>query len=157
MENVIIRKASLNDLFEIQNLNNLLFKLEKENFNPTLVENWPLTEEGKEYFKNLIEDSHVIVAVLDNGIVGYLAGSINEKGSYEEIQYGEVNNMFIKSECRGYGVGNLLINDFKKYCISNGIKNLIVTASAKNNNAIEFYRKNGFNDFNVTLTMNLED
>ena len=157
MENVIIRKATLNDLLEIQNLNNLLFKLEKENFDPTLVENWPLTEEGKEYFKNLIEEEHVIVAVINNQIVGYLAGSIKEKGSYEEIQYGEVNNMFIKSECRGYGVGKLLINDFKKYCISNGIKNLIVTASAKNNNAIEFYRKNGFNDFNVTLTMNLED
>lgn len=157
MENAIIRKATLNDLFEIQNLNNLLFKLEKENFDPTLVENWPLSDEGKEYFKNLIEEAHVIVAVLNNQIVGYLAGSINEKGSYEEIQYGEVNNMFIKSECRGYGVGKLLINDFKKYCISNGIKNLIVNASAKNINAIEFYRRNGFNDFNVTLTMNIED
>lgn len=157
MENAIIRKATLNDLFEIQNLNNLLFKLEKENFDPTLVENWPLSDEGKEYFKNLIEEAHVIVAVLNNQIVGYLAGSINEKGSYEEIQYGEVNNMFIKSECRGYGVGKLLINDFKKYCISNGIKNLIVNASAKNISAIEFYRRNGFNDFNVTLTMNIED
>lgn len=157
MENAIIRKATLNDLFEIQNLNNLLFKLEKENFDPTLVENWPLSDEGKEYFKNLIEEAHVIVAVLNNQIVGYLAGSINEKGSYEEIQYGEVNNMFIKSECRGYGVGKLLINDFKKYCISNGIKNLIVNASAKNISAIEFYRRNGFNDFNITLTMNIED
>jgi len=152
MENVIIRKATLNDLFEIQNLNNLLFKLEKENFDPTLVENWPLSDEGKEYFKKLIEEEHVIVAVINNQIVGYLAGSINEKGSYEEIQYGEVNNMFIKSECRGYGVGKLLINDFKKYCISNGIKNLIVTASAKNISAIDFYRKNGFKEFNITLT-----
>lgn len=157
MENAIIRKATLNDLFEIQNLNNLLFKLKKENFDPTLVENWPLSDEGKEYFKNLIEEAHVIVDVLNNQIVGYLAGSINEKGSYEEIQYGEVNNMFIKSECRGYGVGKLLINDFKKYCISNGIKNLIVNASAKNISAIEFYRRNGFNDFNVTLTINIED
>ena len=109
MENVIIRKATLNDLFEIQNLNNLLFKLEKENFDPTLVENWPLSDEGKEYFKKLIEEEHVIVAVINNQIVGYLAGSINEKGSYEETQYGEVNNMFIKSECRGYGDGKLLI------------------------------------------------
>lgn len=152
MENVIIRKATLNDLFEIQSLNNLLFKLEKENFDPTLVENWSLSDEGKEYFKKLIEEEHVIVAVIDNQTVGYLAGSINEKGSYEEIQYGEVNNMFIKSECRGYGVGKLLINDFKKYCISNGIKNLIVTASAKNIRAIDFYRKNGFKEFNITLT-----
>lgn len=152
MVQTIIRKATLNDLFEIQNLNNLLFKLEKENFDPTLVENWPLSDEGKEYFKNLIEEAYIIVAVLNNKIVGYLAGSINEKGSYEEIQYGEVNNMFIKSECRGYGIGKLLINDFKKYCIANGIKNLIVTASAKNISAIEFYRKNGFKEFNITLT-----
>lgn len=156
MEKVIIRKATIYDLFEIQSLNNLLFKLEKENFDPTLVENWPMTEEGEKYFKNLIEDAYVIVAILNDKIVGYLAGSINEKGAYEEIQYGEVNNMFINSECRGYGIGKLLINDFKKYCVSNNIKDLIVTASAKNINAIEFYKKNGFKDFNITMTMNIE-
>ena len=157
MENMIIRKATLNDLYDIQLLNNQLFKLEKENFDPTLVENWPITEEGKKYFKILIEESYVIVAILNDKIVGYLAGSINEKGSYEEIQYGEINNMFINDDYRGYGIGKLLINDFKKYCISNDIKDLIVTASAKNMNAIEFYRKNGFNDFNITLTMNIKE
>jgi len=157
MGNVIIRKATLNNLYEIQTLNNQLFELEKENFDPTLVENWPITEEGEKYFKTLIEEAYVIVATLNDKIVGYLAGSINEKGSYEEIQYGEVNNMFINSECRGYGIGKLLINDFKKYCISNGIKDLMVTASARNTNAIEFYRRNGFNDFNITLTMNIEE
>ena len=152
MDNVIIRKATLDDLFEIQNLNNLLFKLEKENFDPTLVEDWPLSADGKNYFKELIENNFVVVAIINNEIVGYLAGSINEKGSYEEIQYGEVNNMFIKSECRGYGLGKMLINEFKKYCSSNSINNLVVTASAKNVNAIEFYKKNGFDDFNITLT-----
>ncbi|MBE6150057.1 MAG: GNAT family N-acetyltransferase [Firmicutes bacterium] len=157
MENMIIRKATLNDLYDIQLLNNQLFKLEKENFDPTLVENWPITEEGEKYFKILIEESYVIVAILNDKIVGYLAGSINEKGSYEEIQYGEINNMFINDDYRGYGIGKLLINDFKKYCISNDIKDLIVTASAKNMNAIEFYRKNGFNDFNITLTMNIKE
>ena len=152
MDNVIIRKATLDDLFEIQNLNNLLFKLEKENFDPTLVEDWPLSADGKNYFKELIENNFVVVAIINNEIVGYLAGSINEKGSYEEIQYGEVNNMFIKSECRGYGLGKLLINEFKNYCSSNSINNLVVTASAKNVNAIEFYKRNGFDDFNITLT-----
>ena len=152
MDNVIIRKATLDDLFEIQNLNNLLFKLEKENFDPTLVEDWPLSADRKNYFKELIENNFVVVAIINNEIVGYLAGSINEKGSYEEIQYGEVNNMFIKSECRGYGLGKMLINEFKNYCSSNGINNLIVTASAKNVNAIEFYKRNGFDDFNITLT-----
>ena len=97
----------------IQNLNNDLFKLEKENYDPTLVSNWPLTEEGRLYFEELIENHFVIVATLNKEIVAYLAGSINEKGSYEEIQYGEINNMLVTDKCRGLGIGKLLINEFK--------------------------------------------
>lgn len=39
MENIIIRKAILEDVSYIQNLNNELFKLEKENYDTTLVLN----------------------------------------------------------------------------------------------------------------------
>jgi len=157
MNDITIRKATIEDLSDIQNLNNMLFKLEKENYDTTLVENWPLTQDGKEYFLDLIKNEYVIVAILNDTIVGYLAGSINEKGSYEEIQYGEVNNMFINSECRGYGIGKVLINNFKEYCLQNGIKNLKVTASAKNINAIEFYKKNNFEEFDLTLTMSIKE
>lgn len=78
--------------------------------------NWALTEEGKDYFEDLIKNQYVIVATLEDKIIGYLAGSINEKGSYEEIQYGEINNMFIKEDYRLYGIGKKLINNFKNYC-----------------------------------------
>jgi len=153
MNNVEYRRANINDLSAIQNLNNELFKLEKENFDPTLVKEWPLTDEGRQYFEDLINNNYVVVAIIDSEIIGYLAGTINEKGSYEEIQYGEVNNMFVMPNCRGLGVGKKLFNSFKEYCLSNEINNMIVTASAKNLNAIAFYRKNGFEDFNLTLTM----
>lgn len=155
MENVEIRKALINDLDVIRGLNNELFKLEKENYDPTLVNNWPLSEEGKEYFEDLINNHYVIVAIINNEIVGYLAGSINEKGSYEEIQYGELNNMLIKDTYRGYGIGKQLINNFKEYCKSKGINNIKVVASCKNKGAINFYRKNGFEDFDITLTMEI--
>ena len=105
MEEIIIRKATIGDLRSIQKLNNDLFKLEKENYDSTLIENWPLSKDGEDYFADLINNHYVIVALLNNEIVGYLAGSINEKGSYEEIQYGELNNMLIKENCRGYGIG----------------------------------------------------
>jgi len=151
MEKVTIRKATLQELEIIQNLNNELFKLEKENFDSTLVNGWPLTKDGKMYFEDLINNYYVIVAILNDEIVGYLAGTINEKGSYEEIQYGEINNMLIKENCRGYGIGKLLVDNFKNYCKKNKINNLKVEASIKNINAINFYRKNGFEDFNITL------
>jgi len=157
MNNKVIRKADLEDLTIIQNLNNKLFELEKENYDPTLVSDWPLTDEGKEYFEDLINNHYVIVAILDNEIIGYLAGTINEKGSYEEVQYGELNNMLINEKYRGYGVGKKLINKFKEYCEQNNIYNLKVVASAKNINAINFYKKNGFEEFNVTLTMSIKE
>ena len=50
-----------------------------------------------------------------------------------------------------------LINSFKDYCKERNINNLIVTASSKNINAINFYKNNGFNDFNLTLTMNIKE
>ena len=155
MNNLLIKKATLEDLKTIQNLNNQLFELEKENYDSTLVSNWPLTNEGKLYFEDLIDNHYVIVAILNNEIVGYLAGAINEKGSYEEIQYGEINNMLVKDEYRGYGIGKMLINNFKDYCRENNIYNVKVEASAKNKNAINFYKKNGFEEFNITLTMSI--
>lgn len=152
MNKVEIRQATINDLSTIQKLNNDLFKLEKENYDPTLVIDWPLSADGKEYFEDLILNHYVIVATINNNVVAYLAGTINEKGSYEEIAYGEINNMLVTEQCRGLGIGKQLIDEFKEYCKGNNINNLKVEASAKNLNAINFYKRNGFEDFNVTLT-----
>ena len=151
-----IRRATLDDLDIICELNNQLFKLEKENYDSTLVDNWPLTDEGKEYFKDLINNHYVIVALLNDKVVGYLAGSIEEKGSYELVQYGEINNMLVTDECRGTGVGRKLIDNFKEYCKNQNINNIKVVASFKNKDAINFYYKNGFKEFDLTLTMSIE-
>lgn len=155
MKKIIIRQATLEDLNAIQNLNYELFKLEKENFDSTLIVEWPLSEEGRKYFEDLINNEYVIVAVLDKNIIGYLAGTINEKVSYEIVQYGEINNMLVDYEYRGLGIGKQLIDKFKEYCKNRNINNLKVLASTKNINAIEFYKKQGFGEFNITLTSNI--
>lgn len=157
MSNIKIRQATIEDLVSIQNLNNELFKLEKEYYDSTLIANWPISEEGKIYFSEMISNEYAIVAVIDNNIIGYLIGSIIPKCSYETIQYGEINNMIIDYKYRGLGIGKELINQFKSYCLNKEIYNLKVEASSKNIDAIEFYKKQGFNDFNVTLTMNLNN
>ena len=61
--------------------------------------------------------------------------------------------MFIKEWFRWYGIGKKLVDEFKKYCKLNNIDNIKVTASYKNENAVNFYKNNWFDEFNVTLTM----
>ncbi len=156
MKNISIRKADLKDLKWIQKLNHELFVLEKQNFDSTLVTDWPLSQEGEKYFEELIQKKYVIITTDNGHIIGYLAGSINDKCSYSNLQYGEINNMFIDSKYRGQGIGKALINEFKKYCCEHNIRNLKVVASAKNKNARDFYQKYGFNEFDITLTMSID-
>ena len=155
MENIIIRKANMEDLKDIQTLNNKLFELEYYNFDDTLKLNWPFENESTEYFKNMIENEIVFIAELDKNIIGYLAGSISEEVSYITQSFAELDNMYVEDKYRRIGVGTLLIDEFKKYCKEENIQNIKVTASAKNSRAIKFYMKNGFEDYNVTLKMKI--
>jgi len=59
--------------------------------------------------------------------------------------------MCIDDEYRRFGIGTLLMDEFKEYCKENKVQNIKVTASAKNSRAIQFYMKNGFEDYNITL------
>jgi len=146
-----IRSAKLDDLQDIQKLNNSLFELEYNNFDDTLKLGWPLENDGKEYFKDMIEKNIVFVAEVEGKIIGYLAGSICEQISYITETFAELDNMCVNEHYRKYGVGTLLINEFKKYCKGKKIQNIKVTASSKNSKAIQFYIKNGFKDYNITL------
>ena len=151
MESINIRIATINDLNAVQELNNSLFELEFNNFDDTLKVGWPFEKDGKEYFEYMIENEIVFVAEAEEKIVGYLAGSICEQISYITETFAELDNMCIDDQYRRFGIGTLLINEFKKYCKEKNIQNIKVTASAKNSRAIQFYIKNGFEDYNVTF------
>lgn len=151
IKNIIIRKATLEDLNSIQNLNNNLFELEYKNFDDTLKLGWPFEEDGRKYFEDMINNEIVFVAVDNESIVGYLAGSICEQISYITETFAELDNMCIDDDYRRFGIGTLLINSFKDYCRERNIQNIKVTASAKNSRAIQFYIKNVFEDYDITL------
>ena len=153
------RTATDNDINEILILNNELCKYETESGFDVYIKNWSLSQQSREYFLNLINNSFVILAETEKDIVGYLAGSICEHGaySYYEGKTAELENMFVKPEFRKYGIGSYLIAEFENWCTENGAKRIMVTASNSNNTAINFYRKNHFKDINLTLKKELCD
>lgn len=151
----IIRKATQNDLQEIQNLNKILFELEYDNYDPTLNIEWPLSKDGTEYFEDAINNSITLVAIVENKVVGYLIGSLNTENTYNKYAQAELDNMCILEDYRKLGIGGKLFNTFKEICIENNIKELKVIASYKNQNAINFYKKNGFEEAEITLKQSL--
>lgn len=156
MENkIVIRKATLKDLQTIQQLNHMLFILESEKFDDTLITDWPLSAYGEEYFKTAIENDIVLVSIVDDKIVGYIIGSLNTEGTYNNMKQAELNNMYVCEEYRSMGIGTELFNQLKKICIQNSIQEIKVVADYKNIKGINFYKNNGFEEAEITLKQKL--
>jgi len=150
-----IEKATLADLSDIQVLNNGLFELELANFDPNLIPGWPLSDEGKNYFTNMIENNFVLVAKDDAKVVGYFAGTIGITEIYTKGALAEMDNMFILDAYRRQGIGKQFFDIFVAECKKQNISAIRATASYKNKAAITSYEKWGFGPKNITLNFDL--
>ena len=148
-----IRRATINDLDEILKLNDELMEHEKFYDADDYARDWTFSASNKEYFDDLIKNQFVVVAVCENEIVGYLAGSIYRDDTYSfyEGLTGEVENMFVKDEYRKLGAGTKMMNVFFEWCKNNHAKRCFVTAMPDNKNAMGFYKNKGFENSTVTL------
>lgn len=146
-----VRKATKEDFGSIKELNKKLFELEYNNFDSTLDTNWPNKEDGKNYYENSIKERITLVAELDNKVIGYLIGTLNTELSYILVRQAELDNMCVLDEYRKLGVGTKLFETFREICKENRIEEIKVTASYGNINAINFYKKNGFIEGEITL------
>lgn len=158
MEDVEIRTATGDDLQEIQRLNQNLCKKEHEEFDATIIKDFPFTQEGEQYFERRVkgDDGCVLVATLDDKIVGYLAGGICEEEFYRTIsKLAEVENMLVLKKYRGLGIGTKLLEEFMDWCKSKGIEKVRAVASSQNTKAIDFYRERGFEDYSLILEKEL--
>ena len=141
--NVEFKKATLDNLRDIQKLNAKLFQNQYE-YDKDLMLDWPLSEAGQKYFKNLIENEIVYIASDNAIVVGYIAGSYDKGIPYLTRKVAEVDNMYVNAEYHGQNIGSKLINIFKNECNKMGIYSYDVNVYWENVNGIKFYEKNGF-------------
>lgn len=151
MDDVVLKKATIEDLEAVQILNQKLFKREFEKYNKLLNIEWTFAEKETNYFQQLIENDFVYVAKIEENIIGYLAGCIHNKNECFTEQFAEIENMYIENEYRRLGVGTKLVEEFKSYCKENNIKYIKVSAWNDNIEAINFYKNNDFLEYEKTL------
>ena len=150
----IIRNADINDIYEIQRMNKLLFEKEYNEYDDTLNLEWTFGEEGTKYFTDRItnDDGCSFVAIIEDKVVGYLAGGLLKAESYrKEMKMAELENMLVLEEYRSKGIGKALYEKFVEWCKTNGIERISVVSSAENEKGCNFYRMQGLKDFSITF------
>lgn len=153
-----IRKASIEDLNTIQELSIKLSEKEAEEFDSTIDPEWNSTEEATEYFRERIteENSFAMVAEDDGQVTGYAIGAITEAEEYrEDLEIAELETMYILPEYRSQGIGTELMEQFTSWSEEKDANRLRVEATAQNEGTIRFYRENGFEDYALTLEIDL--
>lgn len=152
MKNIKIRKASIDDLKTIQDLSQELFEHDVQ-WDHFFNMNWSRSKNGAEFFRKILtkEKGVCFLAESDGMAVGYLAASVLPAPFWRPIKRTEITNLYIKKDFRGEHVGTKLVEHFLKWSKEKRIKRVAVVAHAGNEKALNFYQKNGFSPFLITL------
>jgi ribosomal protein S18 acetylase RimI-like enzyme len=150
-----IRPANLQDWKTIQKLNNQVFQNDKNN-DEDLDLNWPFSEEGVKYYKDLTNGvyGHCLVAELDGSAVGYVALA-NKNFGYRKGKYVEIENIGVSPDYRSLGIGTKLMGASEKWAKKQGANRLYVSAYWDNKKAIQFYKNNNFVEMGIEMEKNI--
>ena len=151
MTNIDIRKATINDLEYLQ-------KISRQTFSETFAE--VNTEENMvKYLEEELSiekltselsnsDSEFYLAVNSKNIIGYL--KLNFGQSQTELKYHkalEIERIYVLKEFHGKNIGQLLYEKAIRVAAQKNAEYVWLGVWEENQRAINFYKKNGFVEF----------
>lgn len=157
MDDIEVKKASLDDLQIIQNLAVSFFQ-EEATRNAAVNVQWPRLSQGEKHFTAMIADNDklCLLAILEGKTVGYLTGKILDlEGSSIENQV-KMENIFIERKYRNRHIGSKLVEEFLNWAKEQNANKAFVEAYTANIKAIKFYEQRGFSSHSTTLKFVIE-
>ncbi len=159
-----VKQAALEHLEVIQNLNQQIFDYEIETCDPRgWNRNYPYTEEGQKYLEKAINCEEGFEAFIyqdsSGEVVGYfILHETPEDGLYHRngIKQIQFHTACVDREHRRKGIGGEMIDFAKAYSREKGYNSFRVVANANNKAACSFYKKAGFQDFEMAHELDLD-
>ncbi len=152
---MIIRDANLND-FDKMNLvfrqvDSLHSKAHSDIFNEPIDNPRP-----NEYLHEVLENENqkLIVAVEGNMIVGLAKADIEVAPNiplFKQRTWLSISTIVVDENFRGKGIGKALLNNLYEWANENNVDEVELTVFSFNKSAIEFYKKNGFEDIRTKM------
>lgn len=151
MEKIHTKRITLKNINELQKIGRLTFfetfaaLNTEENMRKYLEENFSL-EKLTEELKN--KDSEFYFAMLDNNVIGYL--KLNHGQSQTELQEDlslEIERIYVDKAFHGKSVGQVLYEKAMEVARNANVNYVWLGVWEENARAINFYKKNGFVEF----------
>ena len=96
----------------------------------------------KESIESVVnDDNKICIVAVDESLVGYIYASF-------VLDEAEIGNICIVPECRGQGVGRMLIDSLLSDLKSRGVCKVFLEVESDNESAIRLYERSGFVKYN---------
>jgi len=108
------------------------------------------TREFERHFVATIRsrDARILVADVDNRVVGYILGEIHDrKALYPAGRYGFISDICVTADCRNRGMGKALVEGLILWFKNRGITAVELFAADRNPESTAFWHAMGFVDF----------
>lgn len=150
---IIINTATVNDVKKANDFLTRLIQDEKQydrNINENLV--------IESLYENLITNDNncVLLAKVNEEIVGYLFGFIEDSNTAYLERKAKLEAMFVDENFRGNKIGKLLIEEFKTWVQKKECKYIELSVCKENTSAINLYKKEGFKDLKTIMITELQ-
>ena len=151
MENIDIRRVTLNDIDQLQKISRQTFYETfsagntEENMKQYLEEGFSLEKLTAELND---KNSEFYFAVLDNNVIGYLKLNLGQSQTeLKDDKALEIERIYVLLEFRGRKVGQLLYEKAMQIARQVNAEYVWLGVWEENPRAIKFYKKNGFVEF----------
>lgn len=150
---IFIRQAHPQEWRTIQKLNCKVFESNLQ-YDPYLNLKWVFSKSAENIYKKAVSHPRgcCFIAFIDQESIGYLVGS-EKCVDYRSVITAEINHIGVLPEYRSQGIGSKLVAEFRKWCKQKGFGTIYVNSYFRNQKGIEFYKKQGFQEIDISLEM----
>ena len=148
-KDIAIRRATIADLPKLAEFLQFLVAAERP-FDPTLKEGEIFYYDIEEFISD--DKTELLVIDYNQQIIGCGYAQIRSAKPYQNHElFGYLGFMYVSWEFRGNGLNNLLMDDLKKWILSQGITEVRLEVYHENQAAIRAYEKAGFKQILTTM------
>ena len=106
--------------------------------------------QSKDFIRDIIEcNESDILVITESVIVGFVLLQTKETPDFPffiKHTYAYVMDIVMTRDCRGKGMGSILLEEAKKWAIDRELEYVELDVLSNNATAIQFYKKHGFTD-----------
>ncbi|WP_298301203.1 GNAT family N-acetyltransferase [Hydrotalea sp.] len=155
MTNIVIRKATLNDVLQLQKIGRQTFSETfsagntEENLTKYLEAGFSIEKLTSELNHS---NSEFYFAFNNNHVIGYVKLNFGEAQTEIKDKFAlEIERIYVLKEFQGKNIGQILFEKAKQVASQKKAKYIWLGVWEQNQKAIHFYKKNGFIEFDKHL------